>query len=134
MKRLAPLLVACVVAACGRSPEPRLWTLDAVAPVAPRTTATTPLRVDAVHLPLALDRPELVERRGANRVTVHDFDRWSAPLGDLVRRTLTQDLMARLPAGSVIFPDAPKTAATRSLVVDVLDWRPAVGGWVLDAG
>lgn len=123
------------LAACGHSTQTRFWTLDAAAPASrPVSTALAPVRVDAVHVPLTLDRLEIIEQTAANRITVHDFDRWSAPLGDLIRRTLTQDLAARLPAGSVVFPSAPKPAKARTLTIDILDLRPLDGRWMIDAG
>ena len=91
------------------------------------------MRVDAVRLPAGLDRPEIVQQTGANQVTVHDFALWSAPLGEQARRVLTQDLAARLPAGAVTFPDAPKPANGRGLVVDVLAISRADGQAVMDA-
>lgn len=133
--KILPLIVVVALAGCGHSSATRVWTLDALPPpiIPPAITrAIVPIRVDAVHVPLALDRLEVVERTGANRMTVHDFDRWSAPLGDMVRRTLTQDLVARLPAGSVVFPDASKPLGTRALVIDILDLQRVDSGWLLD--
>lgn len=133
---------AAVLAGCGSSPPTRFFTLDAApasAPVA-ATAAIAPVRVDAVHIPPVLDRPELVRETAANEVTVSDFAHWSAPLGETARRTLTQDLAARLPAGAVTYPDAPKPADGRGLVVDILsvghDGDHAVMdvGWTLTAG
>lgn len=132
--KILPLIAVVALADCGHSSATRVWTLDALPPLTPPaiTPAVAPIRVDVVHVPLALDRLEVVERTGVNRVTVHDFDRWSAPLGNMIRRTLTQDLVARLPQGSVLFPDAPKPAGTRALVVDILDLQRVDTGWLLD--
>lgn len=127
------LIAALLLAGCGHSSETRFWTLDAVAP--PLVAALpnmAPVRVDAVHVPIALDRLELTSRSTANRIVVRDFDRWTAPLGDLIRRTLTQDLLARLPGEMVIFPDAPKPPGCRSIIVDVLDIQPSTVGWTMD--
>ena len=67
-------------------------------------------------------------------MVLSDADRWAAPLGELARRALTQDLERRLPTGAVIYPDAPKPPAARGLVIDLLSVRPdAAGGVVLDA-
>jgi uncharacterized lipoprotein YmbA len=38
----------------------------------------------------------------------------------MMRRTLAQDLLTRLPAGSFVLPEAPAPAGTRTLVVTVL--------------
>ncbi len=129
MMRRIPL-VALVLAGCGHSDATRFWTLDTVAPPAtPVAAVVAPVRVDAVHVPAVLDRLEFVTPTGGRRVVVHDFDRWSAPPGEAIRVALTQDLFARLPAGSVVFPRAPKPAGCRALVVDLRDLPPARGGW-----
>src|SRR5581483_1764557 len=76
-----------------------------------------PIQVVAVHVPPSLDRLELVARTGPNSVRIDDGDRWSAPLADMARSVLAQDLAARLPAGAVVMPDAPMPPGTQRLVV-----------------
>jgi uncharacterized protein len=60
---------------------------------------------------------------------VRDLAHWAAPLGELARRALTQDLVARLPQGAVVFPDSPKPPGAHGIVVDLL----AFDGATLDA-
>jgi len=48
----------------------------------------------------------------------------------MMRRTLAQDLLARLPEGEFILPDAPRPQAVRGLVVDVLEIDATPGGRV----
>lgn len=118
------LLPLAAIAGCSSTPT-RFWTIEPVAATAPVPSRadTAPIQIAAVHVPVAIDRLEIVQHDEADRVKVLDLDRWSAPPGDLLRRALTQDLLAQLPAGSVIFPDAPAPAGTRRIVVDVLDLR-----------
>lgn len=133
---IKPLLLVplALVAACS-STATRFWTIEPLAGVAPppvpATRGVLPVQIAAVHVPIAIDRLEIVQHDVADRVTVLDFDRWSAPPGDLVRRALTQDLVALLPSGSVIFPDAPAPAGTRAIVVDILDLRRVADRYVL---
>ena len=89
-------------------------------------------RIDAVHIPASLDRPELVRELSGDRFVVSDNDHWAGPLGELFRRVLTQDLAARLPVDAVVYPDAPKPAGVGGLVVDILDVTPLSGGVVMD--
>lgn len=125
---------ALPLAGCGHSDPTRFWTLDPLPPAhAPAPGAIAPVRVLAVRVPLALDRLELTEQASANRVTVRDFDRWSAPPGELMRIALTQDLRARLPAGTLLAAREPKPAGARDLVVDVLDLQPTSAGYLLEA-
>ena len=87
---------------------------------APKPADAAPLRVDAVHLPSVLNRPEIFLRKGPNLLQVDDFARWAGPLGEMAQGVLTQDLMSRLPAGRVVYPDAPLPANTAGLKVEVL--------------
>lgn len=122
------------VSGCAGAPT-RIHTLDAV-PGRDGPSGAGPaalFRVDAVHVPAAYDRPELVRRSEPYTLTLSDNDRWAAPLGELVRRTLTQDLTSRLPAGSVVFPDAPKPDGASGLVIDILAISPTPRGIEMDA-
>lgn len=130
----ALLLPALLLTGCGHSDPTRFWTLDPAPPTqAPGVAAMTPVRVLTVRVPLAIDRLELTQQISANRVAVRDFDRWSAPLGELMRIALTQDLRARLPADTVLAAAEPRPGTARDLVVDVLDLQPTSDGYLLEA-
>ncbi|MFP4827468.1 MULTISPECIES: PqiC family protein [Paraburkholderia] len=146
---IARLLDAAVLAgigvgitACGHSAPTRYVTLNATPAQAPLATAAmAPVQLGAVHIPAVLDRPEVVTHVAPNRLAVDDNDRWGAPLGQMMRSTLAQDLLPRLPPGAFVFPDAPAPAGTRTLVVTVLDCNASAGGtltlqvaWTLLAG
>jgi len=127
------ILAGVAVSACAGA-QTKFYTLDA-APAATLISvdyAGPPVRVDAVHIPPSLDRPELVRETSQNRFTVSDNDHWAAPLGELLRRVLTQDLAARLPNGKIIFPDAPKPIGAGGVVVDILDITPSAGIVTMD--
>jgi uncharacterized lipoprotein YmbA len=89
------------------------------------------VQLSAVRIPATLDRPQVVTQLSANRVAVHDLDQWASPLGEMMRRTLAQDLLARLPQGAFVLPDAPRPAGARLLVVDVLQLQAGVDGEVV---
>jgi uncharacterized lipoprotein YmbA len=61
-------------------------------------TAPAAIRVVRVSLPGEIDRPELVRRIDANRLQLAEEDRWAAPLGEMIRRTLSAELQSRVPA------------------------------------
>jgi uncharacterized lipoprotein YmbA len=115
-------LSATLVAGCGHSPPTRYVALNAMPGSAPHASEPiAPVQLTAVHVPAELDRLEVVVQRSANRLVIDDGARWGAPLDRMMRRTLAQDLLTRLPDGAVVLPDAPRPAGTRSLVVTVLD-------------
>lgn len=118
-----------ILAGCGHSPPTRYVTLSAEpAIVQPTSAHIQPIQLTAVHIPAELDRAEVVTQSSANQLTVHETDRWGAPLAQMMRRTLAQDLLTRLPAGSFVLPDAPMPPNTRTLVVTVLHCEADAGG------
>lgn len=125
---------ATLIAGCGHSAPIRYVTLNAAPAAAPlttaslRTTSIAPVQLTAVHIPAVLDRPEVVTLSAQNRLNIDDDNRWGAPLAQMIRSTLAQDLLARLPAGSFVLPDAPAPAGTRTLVVTVLDCEADASG------
>jgi hypothetical protein len=163
------LALALGVAGCGSSPKTQFFTLMAEPPpsgampggampggamaggamaggaVTGRTKAGhggRPLQVGDVALPGTLDRAALVIQGPGPQINVSDRDRWAAPLDELVRRTLTEDLRARLGTGRVIAPGDPApsggvrrvvltverfSADTAGHVVLSADWTLAVG-------
>jgi len=135
-----PLTLA--LAACGHSPPTRYFSLDAVPPRAPLATQRmAPVQLGAVRVPAALDRPEIVAHGAGHRLAVREDDHWGAPLAEMMRRALAQDLLARLPAGTFVLPEAPAPAGARGIVVTVLDLRAdpngaltLEGSWTLTAG
>jgi uncharacterized lipoprotein YmbA len=80
----------------------RFYTLSAVGGDGGSANANAPsaIRVARVTLPGEIDRSELVQRIDANRLRLAEDDRWAAPLGEMIRRTLSDDLRARVPAAS----------------------------------
>ncbi len=139
---LLMLMLTLTLTACGHSPPTRYFSLDAVPPNAPLATAKmAPVQLGAVRVPAVLDRPEIVAQDPAHRLAVREDDHWGAPLGPMIRRTLAQDLLARLPPGAFVLPDAPAPAGSRGIVVTLLDLRAGTdgrmtleGSWTLTAG
>jgi len=115
-----PYLLGCsLMVACGSSPPQRYYTLQPVAlPAGTAATGVAPanqivVRIEPVVIPPELDRVELVSRGGPYRVHIADSDRWAAPLDDQIRRTLNDDLAARLPAHLLADPNEPATQEPR---------------------
>lgn len=141
-ERLRPALLALVVlapltvlAGCGHSPSTTLLTLAATPP--PQTTRIDyrgpPVAIPAIHLPAELDRAEYVDHVSPDQIRVDDFARWIAPLGTLARDTLVRDLMARLPAGTVLPPGAAGGAGSRTIDVTILSVHAGASEAVMQA-
>lgn len=136
--RLIPMLALLALAGCASSPPTRFFALDpasaAASPAAGAASATgEPVKIDAVHIPPALDRESMVRGESGNELQISSQDRWAGDLGEMIRRVLTQDLGERLPSGMVIAPESPAPPSARGLVVDILTFQPQDGEVVLDA-
>jgi uncharacterized lipoprotein YmbA len=59
------------------------------------------LVIGPVTLPDIFDRPQIVTRRGANRIELAEYDRWGGDLGQNLSGVLTDNLVDRLPADAV---------------------------------
>jgi uncharacterized protein len=133
--RLLPLLALLALAGCASSPPTRFFALDPVSAGAAAAAGDTgaPVKVDAVHIPPALDRDSMVRGESNNQLEISSQDRWAGDLGEMIRRVLTQDLARRLPSGMVVAPESPAPASARGLVIDILTFQPQAGEVVLDA-
>lgn len=133
MIRLAILgLVAAALTACA-GPPIHYYTLDPVPPEVTPVTANSrtqlPLMV-TVSLPETLDRPELVRVAGPDRLDISGTERWAAPLDDLVRRALAQDLAERMPGRVVLADSLPESAPAETLAVTLDHFVPDLAGTV----
>ena len=105
-----------LLAGCA-SPNPKLYTLARV----PGPAVSAPARVIEIrHVGLAryLDRPGIVTRVDAYRVTLADNARWAEPLSDMLARVIAADLAARLPA-STVFTAAGAISAAPDVSVEI---------------
>jgi hypothetical protein len=129
---LLVLGLVSLMTSCQSAPS-RLYSLEPVAAAAVVPYAGPALRVDAVHVPPAMDRVEILTTAAPGELKINDFDHWAAPLGRLVRQTLTDDLIARLPKGRVIFPHLEKTPDAIGIDVDILAFSADTRGARLEA-
>jgi hypothetical protein len=53
-----------------------------------------------VSIPGEIDRPEIVRKVGPNQLSVAGSDRWAAPLEDIIRRVLIDDIARRAPGAA----------------------------------
>ena len=122
--RITLWVAGCAVAAalCGcRSASTRIYALGPTAPASHIDTYHAPaLRVDTLNVPASWDRIEILKLSAAGTLQISDFDHWAAPLAQMARQALSDDLDQRLPAGSVIYPRLPKPSGALGVNVDIL--------------
>lgn len=138
MRHALPWLAASLLAwtaGCASSPPTRFYTLEPVQSQHGMTAMYRgPIQVAAVHIPPLLDRDQMVREGGRNELVVSDGNRWGAPLAQMLRSVLTQDLLLRLPASAVVLPQQPAPAQTSVITVDVLRFQAEPSGSVVLEG
>src|SRR6185312_9316788 len=75
-----------------------------------------------------LDRREMVRRTGPNTVAISGENLWTAPLGEITRQVLSQDLASRLPGDKLVRLDAPSPPGTARIVVSIAQFGSDGGG------
>jgi uncharacterized lipoprotein YmbA len=89
-------LVAAAAAGCGTSAPSRFYTLESTATAGSAPVASIGVLVGPVSVPASVDRSEFVVQVAPNRVDVDEFNRWAAPLGESIARTVAGDLATLL--------------------------------------
>jgi len=116
------LASAGLLGACQSSPATHYFVLTEIAPTAALAPLLTqvPIRVERITLAGELDRLELVRRGTSNRLQIAAFDRWAAPLDDMIRRVVTADLAMRSASGTMASANEPAVGEPRRhLYIDI---------------
>jgi uncharacterized lipoprotein YmbA len=120
--RVIGCTVALTLGACHSAPT-RIYNLDPAVPATRLDTYQAPaLRIDTLNVPASWDRIEILRLTADGKLQIGDFDHWSAPLAQIARQTLSDDLDQRLPSGSVIYPRLPKSNGALGIDVDILEF------------
>ena len=133
VRLLGAALTLCLLSACQSSPPTHYFLLSpilgAAAPVA--AAPGVPIRLARITLPSELDRLELVRRGSGERVQIAVFERWAAPLDDMIRRVIGADLASRLPPGSMAAANEPAGGeARRELYIGIEEFLADAQGTV----
>jgi uncharacterized lipoprotein YmbA len=125
---IALLLLAPV--ACS-SPNPALYTLAAV-PGPEQHSAVRSVELRRIGLAGYLDRGEIVRSAAQYRLDIASNDRWGEPLGSMLDRVFTENLVQRLP-GTAVFTEsgAITTRPDRIVEIDVQRFDADASGTVV---
>jgi uncharacterized lipoprotein YmbA len=116
MRRRSALLLLPVLAACS-SPNPELYTLAPLPGPAVQIAAHS-VELRRIGLAGYLDRPEIVRSAAQYRLVLSDNQRWGEPLGGMLDRVFTEDLVQRLP-GTAVFAEDGAISTTPDLVLEI---------------
>jgi uncharacterized lipoprotein YmbA len=92
-----------LLAACGTSPTPTLYTLAPV-PGTPRAGGPHIIALREISLARYLERPQIVRSSASYQLAMETNDWWGEPLGAMLGRVMIEALSQRLP-GSVVLSE-----------------------------
>jgi uncharacterized protein len=139
---LSGLLLATLTG-CASSPPARFYTLEARAVATPAAgKADYSVLVGPVGIPDLVDRPQMVLRVDASRVTIAEQARWAEPLKIAIARALAGNLGQLLGGARVTtYPQASGSPADYQVFIDVQTFEAVLGGgstieliWTVKAG
>jgi len=135
MRKWHFIAVLCFLDGCSSGPPVHFYTLDPVeSPHLVTARSSALVQVAAAHLPSELNRKLMVAQTAPNSLTISEQDRWGAPLADMFRRVLTQDLIQRVPHGQVIMPEGTAPSGTKLIAIDMLKFQREPDGTVVMYG
>lgn len=123
-------LLAAIAAGCA-SANSRFYTLTATAPAAGGPALPVSVTVGPVTLPAAVDRPQLVVQAAPNRVQLDEFNRWVAPLDDMVSRVVAANLEVLLGTDRVVAGPVASFGPAYRVTLDVQQFDSVPGQGVL---
>lgn len=94
----AAMPLALVAVGCSSSPPTQFYTLSDTASEAAAPAGVGLVQIVGVSIPGELDRPEMVREIGPNQLAISGLHRWAAPLDQMIRRVLSDDIARRVPA------------------------------------
>ncbi|RKE36079.1 hypothetical protein B0G76_2233 [Paraburkholderia sp. BL23I1N1] len=120
-----------LVAGCATSPSSQFYTLSAVQVVELHPDMKPiAIAIGPVTVPELVDRPQIVSRIDANRVSINEFARWADPLKSQIPRVLAAELAQFIPGSIVsVYPQRVDDNAYR-VSVDVQSFDSPTSGTV----
>jgi uncharacterized lipoprotein YmbA len=136
LRLILPLVLILAVPGCGDRPPTQFFTLSpAVTDDMKVYGKFVPVTIGTVTLPETLDRLEIVRSAGSNQIVEAEVARWAAPLDDMTRRILLEDLERIMPPRAVHVADSAANDPAIDVVnVDVERFESDLSGHIaLDA-
>jgi uncharacterized lipoprotein YmbA len=119
-----------ILSGCGSPLKERFYILGSSATPAPAASGLSYLvTVGPVTVPGAVDRPQIVLRVGANRVTLQEQSRWAEPLKESIPRVVAGNLAMLLANAQVATDPQNATAAGADcrVVLDIQRFDSVLG-------
>jgi len=131
MKNFSVILFLAVLAAGCSSAPSRFYTLNSTATGDGATKSDLAVIVGPVSIPAEVDRPQFTVQVAPNRVSVDEFNRWAAPLGDNIARVVAGDLSVLLGTPHVAALPAADFKTAYRVVINIQRFETVPGKSVL---
>jgi len=122
------------MAACGKTPAARFYTLTAQAEVNAESAAnkTNKLIIGIAPVEVApyLERPEIVTRSSPTQIELAAFDRWAGPFEHIVAESLADNRSRLLPSVHTIISPWPEADYEYQLVVKIKKFESDENGFI----
>jgi uncharacterized protein len=132
MKRrstLLPIVVLLLATACGSAPT-QFYTLTPMTGRAAASASAGPsVGVGPVELPKALNRPQIMTRKGQNEFALAELDQWAEPLDENFTQVLAENIATLPPTQRMtVYPWDRSKEIDYQVVVKVLRFDRNQGG------
>jgi uncharacterized lipoprotein YmbA len=124
------VVLGALAAGCASAPA-RFYMLAPTATAGSGPAAAYAVIVGPVSLPAEVDRPEFVVQVAPNRVALDEFNRWAAPLGDGIARTVAGNLSVLLGTPHVATALIANSNPAYRITIDVQRFESVPGEGVL---
>jgi uncharacterized lipoprotein YmbA len=120
------VLAAVVAVGCSTAPA-KFYSLSSTSAADGTPPTAVAVMVGPVTIPASVDQPEFVVQVAANRVQVDEFNRWVAPLGDAIARTVAGDLVVLLGSPDVASNQLANFVPDYRVTIDVQKFESVPG-------
>jgi uncharacterized protein len=120
------ILAAAFASGCSTNPA-RFYSLSSTATADGTPATPVSVMVGPVTIPASVDQPEFVVQVTANRVQVDEFNRWVAPLGDAIARTVAGDLVVLLGSPQIASSELANFTPDYRVTIDVQRFESVQG-------
>jgi uncharacterized lipoprotein YmbA len=123
------VLLLLALAGCGSPLKERFYTLSpSGVPESAGSASSYRVAVGPATVPAVVDRPQLVLRTGANRVTLAEQSRWAEPLKESIPRVIAGNLALLLDGVQVAaYPQSAAAATDYRVLLDIQRFDSVLG-------
>jgi uncharacterized lipoprotein YmbA len=117
------IIIALTLAACGKTPSARFYTLSSMASQGTADHVSKKgkiiIGIGPVDIAAYLDRAEIVTRSSSTTIELASFDRWAEPFEGMIANSLAENISTMLPSVQAIVDPWPEADIDYQLVIKI---------------